>query len=67
MPFSVHELSSSTQVDDWVISSEWNVRDAYVLNAQGQRVIDFQRSNLHLPFAGELSLEELNEHLYSLL
>ena len=65
------EVPSGTQVFDWVVPKEWNVRDAYVKNPSGEKVIDFKRSNLHLlnyslPEHGYCSLAELKEHLYSL-
>ncbi len=71
VPWALYEVPTGTQVGDWIIPNEWTVRDAYVLDSAGNRVIDFQRSNLHLvgysvPFEGELSLEELQEHLFSL-
>ena len=65
------EVSSDTEVFDWVVPNEWNIRDAYVKNATGARVIDFQRSSLHvvsysIPVKTRLSLEELRPHLYTL-
>ena len=29
-------------------SPEWNVKDAYIENEKGKRVIDFNKNNLHL-------------------
>jgi aminopeptidase-like protein len=70
-PLTVHEVPSGTEVFDWTVPREWNVRDAYVKNSRGERVIDFRRSNLHLvnysvPFRGRMSLEELRPHLFTL-
>jgi aminopeptidase-like protein len=48
IPLEVHEVPTGTPVFDWQIPKEWNVRDAYVKNASGDKVIDFQASNLHL-------------------
>ena len=66
-----HEVPSGTKVLDWEVPLEWNVRDAYVTAPNGEKIIDFKESNLHLlnyslPFTGQVSYEELNEHLYSL-
>ena len=66
-----HEVATGTQCFDWTVPNEWNVSDAYVLNESGERVIDFRENNLHLvgysvPVDVELSLEELEPHLYSL-
>ena len=67
----VHEVPSGTQVLDWTVPPEWNIRDAWVANAAGERVIDFRASNLHvvnysIPVRATMSLEELRPHLHSL-
>jgi aminopeptidase-like protein len=70
-PLVVHEVPSGTDVFDWTVPREWNVRDAYVRNSLGERVIDFRESNLHVvnysvPFRGRMSLAQLRTHLFSL-
>ena len=65
------EVPTGTQVFDWTVPKEWNIRDAYVKNSAGVRVIDFQRSNLHvlnysIPVHQQMSLAELSEHLFTL-
>jgi aminopeptidase-like protein len=67
----IHEVPSGTQVFDWIVPREWNVWDAYVLDPDGNKIIDFAQSNLHLvgysvPINTQVSLSELQEHLYSL-
>lgn len=44
----MHEVPSGTDVYDWTIPKEWTIRDAYVKNSAGQRVIDFRQSSLHI-------------------
>ena len=71
IPLTLHEVPSGTSVLDWSVPKEWNVRDAYIKDSTGRRVVDFQASNLHLlnysvPFSGTMSLAELREHLYTL-
>lgn len=71
IPLEIHEIPSGTKAFDWTVPDEWNVRDAYVKDASGRRVIDFKKHNLHLmgysvPFRGTLSLAELKKHLYTL-
>src|SRR5499426_887817 len=71
VPLTIHEVPTGTPVFDWTVPKEWNIRDAYVKNAQGERIIDFHRSNLHVvsystPIRKTLRLEELHEHLFTL-
>jgi aminopeptidase-like protein len=71
LPLTVHEVPSGTQAFDWVVPKEWNIRDAYVKNSRGERVIDFQQSNLHVvgysvPVSKKMSLAELSPKLHSL-
>jgi len=66
-----HEVPTGTQVLDWTIPQEWNIRDAYVASPSGERVIDFQESNLHVvgysvPVSERMPLSELREHLHTL-
>ena len=70
VPLAIYEVSSGSQVFDWTVPREWNIRDAYVKNSRGDRVIDFKQSNLHVvnysvPVSGKMSLEELKQHLFS--
>ena len=71
VPLELHEVSTGTRVFDWTVPREWNIRDAYVKNQHGERVIDFRRHNLHVvnysvPFHGHLTLDELKSHLHTL-
>ena len=71
VPLELHEVSTGTRVFDWTVPREWNIRDAYVKNQHGERVIDFRRHNLHVvnysvPFHGHLTLDELRPHLHTL-
>jgi len=67
----VHEVPSGTEVFDWTVPREWNIRDAWVANAAGERVIDFHASNLHVvsysvPVRATMPLAELRRHVFTL-
>jgi aminopeptidase-like protein len=71
VPITLQEVPTGTRVFDWVIPREWNIRDAYVKNARGKRIIDFRSSNLHVvnysvPMHSKMHLKELKPHLHSL-
>jgi len=71
IPLDIHEVATGTQVFDWTVPNEWNIRDAYVKNAAGEKVIDFTQSSLHVvnysvPVRTQMPLEELKPHLHSL-
>lgn len=71
IPVTTHEIPTGTQVFDWTVPKEWNVRDAYIADTGGHRLVDFRRSNLHVlnysvPVRGRVSLETLKSHLFSL-
>jgi len=71
IPLAIHEVPTGTAVFDWTVPREWNIRDAYVKNARGERVIDFRKHNLHVvsysvPVHRTIRLEELKRHLHSL-
>lgn len=71
VPIDVHEVASGTPVLDWTVPPEWNVRDAWIANARGERVVDFRASNLHLvgystPVRARLPLAALRPRLHTL-
>ena len=71
IPLQVTEVPTGTEVFDWTVPREWNIRDAYVKDLAGERVIDFKHCNLHVlgysvPVAKRVSRAELDEHLFSL-
>ncbi len=71
IPLVMHEVPSGTKVFDWTVPLEWTIRDAYIKNLRGERVVDFRRSNLHVvsysqPVTRRFTLAELKAHLHSL-
>ncbi len=71
LPLEIHEVPTGTQVFDWTVPKEWNIRDAWVKDPTGRKVIDFSESNLHVlnysrPVHGRMPLAELDAHLHTL-
>jgi aminopeptidase-like protein len=71
IPLQISEVASGTEVFDWTVPREWNIRDAHIKDSTGARVVDFKQSNLHvvnysLPVRGTFSLEQLRPHLHTL-
>lgn len=71
IPLNVHEVPSGKEVFDWVVPNEWNIRDAYIKDSAGKRVVDFRENNLHVlnysvPVQRSMSLGELRPHLFTL-
>ena len=67
----MHEVPTGTKVFDWTIPREWNIRDAYIKDGQGKKLVDFCKSNLHvmsysIPVRKHVSLEELRQHVHTL-
>lgn len=71
IPLKIFEVPSGTKVFDWTVPKEWSIRDAWVKDSKGNKIIDFNKSNLHIlnysiPVLKRVSLKELKEHLYTI-
>jgi aminopeptidase-like protein len=67
----ITEVPSGTQCFDWNVPPEWNIKEAWIKDSKGNKIVDFSENNLHIlgysePFQGKLSFEELKSHLYTL-
>lgn len=67
----VYEVPTGTTVFDWTVPKEWNIRGGGIYRLNGDKVIDFKDSNLHivgysLPIDKVVSREELLEHVYTM-
>jgi len=71
VPLQINEVASGTNVFDWTVPKEWNIRDAYIKKINGEKLIDFNESNLHVlnysvPVNGKYSMKDLATHLFSI-
>ena len=71
LPLTRHEVPTGTEVLDWTVPQEWNIRDAYIADAAGRRVVDFREHALHVvgysvPVHATMPLAELRAHLHTL-
>jgi aminopeptidase-like protein len=71
IPLEIHEVPTGTPVFDWTVPREWSIRDAWIKDPTGCKVVDFQDCNLHVlnysvPVHAKLTLAELRPHLFSL-
>jgi len=71
IPLAIHEVPTGTAAFDWSVPKEWNIRDAYITDESGNKVVDFKQHNLHVvgysaPIDKWITLSELQVHLHSL-
>lgn len=70
IPLEMHEVATGTPVFDWTVPKEWNIRDAWIKNSAGEKLIDFQALNLHVvsyscPVRTRMPFAELKRHLFT--
>mgnify|MGYP000987489943 CR=1 FL=1 len=71
VPLEVREVPTGAPVLDWTVPKEWSIRDAYIKNAAGERVVDFREHALHVmsystPVRATMPLQELKKHIFTL-
>jgi len=71
IPLQISEVPTGTAVFDWTVPKEWNIRDAYIKDDRGNRIVDFNRCNLHVlnystPVHAKMPLSDLLPHLFTI-
>lgn len=66
---TIHEVPTSTSVFDWTIPKEWAIREAYIEDEAGNRIVDYDKLNLHVvgysaPVDRWVDLDELKKYIY---
>ena len=70
VPINIYnEDFSGKQVFDWNIPLEWNIKEAWIKDSSGKKIIDFADNNLHIlnysiPINTKINFSELKSHLY---
>lgn len=64
----IKSVSSGTQVFDWTVPQEWEIREGYIEDEAGNRIIDYRKNNLHVmgysvAVDKYVSLEELLQYI----
>lgn len=67
----INSIESGSKVFDWTIPRVWKVEKAFIKNLQGDTLIDFDHSNLHVmgfsnSVEGLFSRDDLLEHVHFL-
>ena len=70
MPLERTEVETGVTCFDWVVPKEWNIRDAWVKDMNGNKLVDFSQCNLSvvsysIPIQRVVSREELLQHLHT--
>lgn len=67
----IYEVATGEEICDWTVPEEWNIKNAYIANSEGVRIIDFKKNNLHVVGYSEavdrsVSRQELSDYIYTL-
>lgn len=67
--FELHNVPSGTEVFDWTVPKEWEIKEAYIENESGDRIVDYKDHPLHVvgystPVDRWVTLEELKKYVY---
>lgn len=66
---NVCEVPTGTKAYDWTVPKEWNISDAWIEDASGERHISFKDNNLHvlnysIPIDQIMCFDDLLPHLF---
>jgi len=69
LPLEIVEAACGTSVFDWTVPPEWNLRDAWIADSSGCKLVELAASNLHvvgysIPVEARMRGAELLEHLH---
>ena len=67
----IKSFKTGQKVFGWKIPREWSVKEAYIKNKYGKKIVDIKKNNLHIisyssSVNKKMNLEELKKNLYTL-
>ncbi len=70
IPLKTHKIPTGTKCWTWIVPEKWTVKDAYIDDLNGKRILDLKNHPLHvvsysLPIDKVVSKEELLKHLHT--
>jgi len=70
IPLKIHKIPTGTKCWTWTVPKKWSVKDAYVADLDGKKMLDLKDNPLHivsysLPVDKIVSKKELLEHLHT--
>lgn len=71
LPIAERAVKTGSRVFDWTVPKEWQIRDAYIKDGRGKKIVDFKKSPLHVVSHStavnkKMSLSALKKHLFTL-
>lgn len=68
---TIKKIKSRSKIFDWKIPDEWKIKDAYVLDKNNNKIVDYKKNNLHVigysrPLNKTVSKNVFFSHLHSL-
>ena len=67
----IKSIKSGSKVFDWKVPDEWIIKDAYIKDQKGKKIVDFKKNNLHVVgyskyIKGWIKYKDLLKKLYYL-
>jgi aminopeptidase-like protein len=67
----IHSAKSGKKFFDWRIPLQWDIKDAYIVDNKGKKIVDFKKSNLHVvnysvPVDKKIRLDDLIKNIHTL-
>ena len=70
IPLKIHSVASGTKCWTWIVPKKWSIKEGYIKNLKGQKIVDFSDHPLRvhsysLPIDKTVSKKELLNHIWT--